>query len=53
MPFAPNFRITPQAASALMAVEAARVEVDRLPITPQLIAALRESARLLSTHYST
>jgi Fic family protein len=53
MPFAPNYRITPQAASALMAIEAARVEVDRLPITPQLIAALRESARLLSTHYST
>jgi Fic family protein len=51
--FEPNYRITPDAAKALMAIEACRATVDRLPITPQLIASLRASARLLSTHYST
>jgi len=53
MAFEPNYRITPEAAKALMAIEASRAAVDRLPITPQLIASLRASARLLSTHYST
>jgi Fic family protein len=53
MPFAPNFRITPETVKALMGIEAARAAVDSLPIRPQLIASLRESARLLSTHYST
>ncbi len=53
MAFEPNYSITPKTAQALMAIEASRVAVDRLPITPQLIASLRESARLLSTHYST
>lgn len=53
MPFQPVFRITPVSAKALMAIEASRVAVDRLPVTPQMIASLRESARLLTTHYST
>lgn len=53
MAFAPNYQITPETAKALMAIEASRAAVDRLPINPQLIASLRESARLLSTHYST
>ncbi len=53
MPFVPNYQITPETAKALMAIEASRVAVERLPITPHLIASLRESARLLSTHYST
>ncbi|OYW70453.1 MAG: hypothetical protein B7Z37_30685 [Verrucomicrobia bacterium 12-59-8] len=53
MAFEPNYRITAEAAKALMAIEASRAAVDRLPISPQLIASLRESARLLSTHYST
>ncbi len=53
MAFAPNYRITPETAKALMAIEASRAAVDRLPISPRLIASLRESARLLSTHYST
>ncbi|MDZ4288956.1 MAG: Fic family protein, partial [Prosthecobacter sp.] len=48
-----NYRITPQTAKALMGIEASRSAVDRLPIHPRLIASLRESARLLSTHYST
>jgi Fic family protein len=53
MPFDPQFTLTPETAKALMAIEASRVAIDRLPISPQLIASLRESARLLSTHYST
>ncbi len=53
MPFQPVYRITPSSAKALMAIEASRVAVDRLPVTPQMIASLRESARLLTTHYST
>ncbi len=36
-----------------MAIEASKTAVDYLPVSPQLIASLRESARLLSTHYST
>lgn len=53
MAFRPVFSITPETAKALMAIEASRAAVDRLPVSPQLIASLRESARLLSTHYST
>lgn len=53
MPFQPKFTITLKTAKALMAIESLRARVDRLPVTPRLIASLRESARLLSTHYST
>jgi Fic family protein len=53
MAFEPNYRISSETAKALMAIEASRTSADRLPINPKLIASLRESARLLSTHYST
>lgn len=53
MAFDPNYRITPETAKALMAIEVSRTSADRLPVNPKLIASLRESARLLSTHYST
>lgn len=53
MAFHPLFTLTPETAKALMAMEASRAAIDRLPIHPRLIASLRESARLLSTHYST
>ncbi|CAN5668269.1 hypothetical protein BH11VER1_BH11VER1_17230 [soil metagenome] len=53
MPFSPHYSISIETAKALMAIEASRAAVDKLPVTPQLIASLRESARLLSTHYST
>jgi Fic family protein len=53
MAFQPHYALTSETAKALMAIEASRAAVDRLPIHPQLIASLRESARLLSTHYST
>lgn len=53
MPFTPNFQITPETASALMRIEAAKLSVQSLPVTPSVLANLRETARLYSTHYST
>jgi Fic family protein len=53
MPFAPPFRITPAIASALMRIEGVRQSIEVLPITPTVLAILRETARLYSTHYST
>jgi Fic family protein len=53
MPFEPKFAITPKVASALMRIEAAKQAVQHLPITPSVLATLRETARLFSTHYST
>ena len=51
--FTPNFAITSKVARALMRIEAAKQAVGHLPITPSVLATLRETARLFSTHYST
>lgn len=53
MPFKPHFTITPKIATYLMRIEAAKQAVQDLPITPSVLATLRETARLFSTHYST
>ncbi len=53
MPFKPTFVITPKIARSLMRIEAARQAVDDLPITPSVLATLRATSRLFSTHYST
>lgn len=53
MRFEPKFSITPKIAMSLMRIEAARQSVQDLPITPSVLATLRETARLYSTHYST
>lgn len=53
MPFAPKFTITPKIANALVRIEAAKQTIHYLPITPAVLATLRETARLFSTHYST
>lgn len=53
MSFEPKFSITPKVATNLMRIEAARQAVQDLPITPAVLATLRETARLFSTHYST
>jgi Fic family protein len=53
MPFTPKFTITAKIASCLMRIEAAKHAVQGLPITPSVLASLRETARLFSTHYST
>lgn len=51
--FTPRFAITPAVAQWLMQIEAVRHSIDALPITPSVLASLRETARLYSTHYST
>lgn len=49
----PVFKITPAIAANLMRIEAVRQTIQSLPITPRVLANLRETARLFSTHYST
>jgi Fic family protein len=51
--FDPQFNITTKIAHSLMRIEAAKAAVHYLPITPSVLATLRETARLYSTHYST
>jgi Fic family protein len=51
--FSPNFTITPAIAGGLMRIEAVKQSIQMLPITPRVLANLRETARLFSTHYST
>ncbi|MFV3129295.1 Fic family protein [Niveispirillum sp. KHB5.9] len=51
--YKPDFRITPGIGKALMAIEAARQAVMALPIDVEMLASLRETARLVATHYST
>jgi Fic family protein len=51
--FHPNFTITPTIATDLMRIEAVKQAIQTLPITPRVLANLRETARLFSTHYST
>ena len=51
--FAPDFQITPALTKVLMDIEASRQAVSSLPVTVPVLTSLRESARLLSTHYST
>ena len=51
--FQPVYRMTPTITKALMAIEADRQAITDLPMTSRVLQSLRESARLLSTHYST
>lgn len=51
--FEPRFSLTPKTAKALMAIEADRQIVATLPLTATMLASLRRTARLLSTHFST
>lgn len=53
MAFKPKFRITAEIASCLMRIEGAKQALNHLPITRSVLATLRETARLDSTHYST
>lgn len=53
MKFDPNYTITPLLAKRLLEIERHREAINILPITATLIASLRETARLMSTHYST
>src|ERR1700739_4860721 len=51
--FNPTFITPPAMASVLMRIEAVKQTIQTLPITPRVLANLRETARLYSTHYST
>lgn len=51
--FEPQYQITPAMAANLMRIEAVTQETKHLPMTPTVLASLRASARLESTHYST
>jgi len=53
MVFTPKFQITAILTKLLMDIEASRQAVSSLPITVPVLTSLRESARLISTHYST
>lgn len=51
--FKPNFKITPRLAKLLKDIEGLKHDVDALPITPKVLASLRETARIKAIHYST
>lgn len=51
--FNPNYQITPKIANGLVRIEAAKEKILHLPLTPTVLASLRETARLYTTHYST
>ncbi len=51
--FVPKFQITLALTKVLMDIESSRQAVSNLPITVPILTSLRESARLVSTHYST
>jgi len=53
MIFKPKFYITANISKSLMTIEANKEVVNSLPITPKILASLRESAKLITTHYST
>lgn len=51
--FHPHFVIRPKIAKDLMRIEAAKEHVALLPVNPQVLTSLRETAKLYTTHYST
>jgi Fic family protein len=51
--FTPVFEITPAIADDLVAIDEARLAISQLPIDVEMLASLRETARLGATHYST
>jgi Fic family protein len=51
--FTPRYTITSKVANSLMRIEAVKERVLHLSLTPTLLASLRETARLVTTHYST
>lgn len=53
MTFSPAFTITPKIAKLLSDIEVSRQSLTHLPVTALMLASLRQTARLASTHYST
>ena len=53
MAFTPQYTVTTDIIRYISRIEISRYKVVDLPITAEMMASLRESARLLSTHHST
>lgn len=53
MKFDPKYQLSSALANQLLEIERHKEAINILPITAPLIASLRETARLMSTHYST
>ena len=51
--FKPVYTINPAIAKHLMRIEGAKEKVAMLPVNPTVLASLRETAKLSTTHYST
>lgn len=51
--FKPKYSITNDLLKKLLKIEAIKERVKSLPLTPKVLASLRESSKLFSTHYST
>lgn len=51
--FNPIYTITSSIAKNLMKIEAAKEKAALLPVNPTVLASLRETAKLYTTHYST
>tara|TARA_B100001248_G_scaffold262700_1_gene261110 strand:+ start:5997 stop:7091 length:1095 start_codon:yes stop_codon:yes gene_type:complete len=51
--FKPTYSINAEIAKHLMRIEAAKEKVGLLPVNPTVLASLRETAKLYTTHYST
>jgi Fic family protein len=53
MEFKPKFTISPELTQTLLEIERHKEAIDVMPVNSRTVASLRETARLLSTHYST
>ncbi len=51
--FEPVFSINPRIANDLIRIESAKERVRSLPLNPTVLASLRKTAKLYTTHYST
>lgn len=51
--FNPVYEINPSIAKDLMRIEAVKQQISSLPVNPKILASLRETAKLYTTHYST
>ncbi len=51
--FNPKYTITASIANNILKIEQIKEQIKNLPVTPHLMASLRESAKLSTTHYST
>ena len=51
--FDPKYQLTTKISQLLVRIEAAKRKIEHLPVTPKVLASLRETARLFTTHYST